>query len=161
MDPQSADKIRSLLEQRIAALGTLNNGEPYVSMVPFALAPGSVDFVIHVSRLAAHTKDMLENPRVSLLVIAPLLSGVPTQATARMTIQADAEQLGEGARGLAAAKEAYLARFPESAMMFELSDFSLFALRPRSIRFVGGFAQAKTLTPEGLARIVGETPGLS
>ena len=38
MDPELAQKVRSLLaDQRIASLGTLHGGEPYVSMVPFAI----------------------------------------------------------------------------------------------------------------------------
>jgi hypothetical protein len=143
-----------LLEtQRIASLGTLHKGEPYVSMVPFALLPGGV-FVIHVSALAAHTKDMLASPRVSLLVIAPQDGQTPAQAVARVTIQADAEPLDDSLPEHAEARAAYLARFPQSAQTFELSDFSLFAVRPRSLRVVGGFAQAKTVTPEGLAKVL-------
>ena len=57
MDPELAQKVRGLLEaQRIASLGTLHDGEPYVSMVPFAIPAGTTDFIIHVSKLAAHTK---------------------------------------------------------------------------------------------------------
>jgi putative heme iron utilization protein len=147
--------IRMLLEaQRVASLGTLHAGEPYVSMVPFALAPGAIDFIIHVSALAAHTKDMLADARVSLLVMAPPAPEVLTQALARLTIQGDAKQQLPSSTGHGAMKEAYLSRFPQSAQMFELADFSIFSIRARSIRFVGGFAQAKTLTPEGLAEIL-------
>ena len=155
MDPLVTQGVRELLEaQRIASLGTLHEGEPYVSMVPYAMLPREPVFVIHVSRLAAHTKDMIDHPAVSLLVIAPASAVAPPQATARMTIQGDAQQVvGEGGDRLAARK-AYLGRFPESEMMFELADFSLFVIKPRAIRFVGGFAQAKTLTPEGLAEIL-------
>jgi putative heme iron utilization protein len=152
VNPDVANVLRSLLEtQRIASLGTLHEGEPYVSMAPFAVLPEGV-FVIHVSALAAHTRDMLASPRVSLLVTAPPDAQTPAQAVARVTIQADAEALDESMPEHAPARAAYLARFPQSAQTFELSDFSLFALRPRSLRVVGGFAQAKTVTPEGLAR---------
>ncbi len=48
---------RVLRSQTIASLGTLHAGEPAVSMVPFATTGGAL--VIHVSRLAAHTADML------------------------------------------------------------------------------------------------------
>ena len=155
MDPPIAQGLRDLLEtQRIGSLGTLHAGEPYVSMVPFALLPREAAFVIHVSRLAAHTKDMLESPAVSLLVVAPASAVTPPQATARVTIHADATPLPASGAAHAEAKKAYLERFPESEMMFELADFSLFALKPRSIRFVGGFAQAKTITPEGLAEVL-------
>ena len=159
MDPDLAQSLRSLLEtQRIASLGTLHQGEPYVSMVPFALLPAGVGFVIHVSRLAAHTKDMLATPSVSLMVMAPQSPDVPPQALARVTIQGDAVQYGDSAADHAEAKHIYLSRFPQSSTTFELSDFSLFAIRPRSIRFVGGFAQAKTLTPAGLAKVLGDRP---
>ena len=43
MDPDLVSTLRTLLEaQRIASLGTLHKGEPYVSMVPLALLPGGV-----------------------------------------------------------------------------------------------------------------------
>ena len=160
MDPPNAQGLRDLLKtQRIGSLGTLHEGEPYVSMVPFAILPGEAVFAIHVSRLAAHTKDMLEHPSVSLLVVAPASAVTPAQAAARMTIQADAAQLSAPESRHAQAKKAYLSRFPESEMMFELADFSLFALKPRSIRFVGGFAQAKTITPERLAEVLRSNSG--
>ena len=154
MNPDLANVLRSVLEtQRIASLGTLHQGEPYVSMVPFALLPGGV-FVIHVSALAAHTKDMRASPRVSLLVIAPPDAQTPPQAVARVTVQADAEPLDASMPEYPQARAAYLERFPQSTQTFELSDFSLFAIRPRSLRVVGGFAQAKTVTPGGLAGVL-------
>ncbi len=154
MDPTLARTLRTLLEtQRIASLGTIHQGEPRVSMVPFAVLPGGAGFVIHVSRLAAHTKDMLGDPRVSLLVVAPERPDVAPQAMARVTIQGDAAACSDPKPAHAKAREAYLSRFPESAPMFGFSDFSLFVIRPRELRFVGGFAQAKTLTPEGFARV--------
>jgi hypothetical protein len=156
MDPELAQKLRSLLEtQRIGALGTLHNGEPYVSMVPFAIVPGTTDFIIHVSKISAHTKDMLASPQVSLLVVAPLNPQAPPQAVARATIQADATPLDPASPEHATAKATYLKRFPESEMTFELGDFFLFAIRPRQVRWVGGFAQAKSLTAGGLAEAFG------
>ena len=154
--PEAVDRaVRELLEaQRIASLGTLHGGEPYVSMVPFAILAGEPGFVIHVSALAAHTKDMLAEAKVSLLMIAPHDAEVPPQATARLTIQGDAARLDESDARHAQAKRAYMARFPQSAQTFALPDFSIFLIRPRALRFVGGFAQAKSLTPEGLARIL-------
>jgi putative heme iron utilization protein len=40
--------------------------------------------------------------------------------------------------------------------LFGFADFSLFAILPESIRFVGGFAQATTISPETLAEILNE-----
>jgi putative heme iron utilization protein len=155
MNPAQAQTLRDLLvTQRIASLGTLHKGEPYVSMVPFAILPGGSGFVIHVSQLSTHTKDMLSSPQVSLLVIAPQSPEIPAQAVARVTIQGRAIQYKESDPGYAEAKLAYLSRFPQSNDMFTFSDFSLFAILPRSIRIVGGFAQATTITPEVLVEVL-------
>lgn len=157
MNPAYAQTLRELLRtQQVAALGTLHKGQPYVSMVPFALLPGGSGFVIHVSQLAAHTRDMLSSPHVSLLVVAPPTPDVSVQALARITIQGRAVQYADAAEGHAEAKATYLSRFPQSAELFGFVDFSLFVILPDSIRFVGGFAQATTLSPETLAEVLGE-----
>jgi putative heme iron utilization protein len=125
-------------------------------MVPFAILPGGSGFVIHVSELAAHTGDMLLSPQVSLLVVAPPTPELPVQALARVTIQGQAVPYTDAAQGHAEAKLAYLSRFPQSAQLFTFSDFSLFAILPDSIRFVGGFAQATTISPQALASVLRE-----
>jgi len=157
MEPAHAETLRDLLRnQQVASLGTLHKGQPYVSMVPFALRPGGTDFIIHVSQLAAHTKDMLAHPQVSLLVIAPPTPEAIAQELARITVQGEAVQVVAGTPGHAEAKVAYLARFPQSELMFGFSDFSLFAIVPDSIRFVGGFAQATTISPHTLAEALSQ-----
>jgi heme iron utilization protein len=155
MNETQAQALTHLLQrQDIAALGTLHDGEPYVSMVPFALHPGG--FVIHVSQLAAHTKDMLANPAVSLLVIAPPEPDVPVRARPRVTIQGTATRCTENDPRHAEAKAAYLARFPQSAEMFTFADFSLFIIQPRLARFIAGFAQATSVGAEALSRLMTE-----
>jgi putative heme iron utilization protein len=148
--------LRQLLRrQTVAALGTLHRGEPYVSMVPFALDEAVPEFLIHVSSLSPHTRDMLEHPRVSVLVVAPDDGGRP-QARARATIQGDAVPLDADSARYAAARALYLQRFPHAADIFSLPDFSLFAIRPVSVRFIGGFAQAVSLAPELFERALRE-----
>jgi putative heme iron utilization protein len=156
MNPAAVEKLRTLLRhQGLAALGTLHRGQPYVSMVPFALDEGVPEFLIHVSSLAPHTRDMLEHPRVSLLVVAPDDGGLP-QSRARVTIQGDAAPLDAGTPRHAGARALYLQRFPQAAEIFTLPDFSLFAIRPVSVRFIGGFAQAVSLAPDLFSRALRE-----
>jgi hypothetical protein len=157
--PAQAEALRQLVAaQRIAALGTLHDGEPWVSMVPFALLPGAAGFVIHVSALAAHTADMNADPRVSLLVVAPETPGAPPQARARVTVRGRAERLAPSTPDHDAARAAYLARFPQAGGILGLADFSFFAIRPLSARVVGGFAQAETLTAEALVGALAPGP---
>jgi len=69
MNEALASQLRQLVMSRsTAALGTLHTGAPYVSMVPFVLLDDASAFIVHVSGLAAHTQDMLADPRVSLLI---------------------------------------------------------------------------------------------
>jgi putative heme iron utilization protein len=141
MDDTQAKAICDLLRaQPIGALGTLHAGDPFVSMAPFAILPDGSGFVLHVSRLATHTKDMMTSANV--------------QAVARITILGTAKQCVEPNPVHSDAKTAYLSRFPESAPMFGFADFSLFVIEPASARFVGGFAQATSLSSETLKRIL-------
>jgi putative heme iron utilization protein len=151
MKPEHAESLRSIvLNQRVGALGTLHDAQPFVSMVPFALIEAGAGLVIHVSRLAAHTRDMLLHPQVSLLVMAPATADTLPQALPRVTLQGEAQALDEDDPLYPSARSAYLARFPESEPMFGFGDFSLFVIRPASLRLVAGFAQVRTLAPEDL-----------
>lgn len=151
MEDDTARMLRSLLDRRpVAALGTLHRGEPAVSMVPFVLPPSGTALVIHVSALAAHTRDMQEHPRVSLLVMDKPDDATTPQALPRVALQADAAMLPREGAAYEAARAAYLARFPEAAPMFELGDFSIVTLQPVSARLVAGFGRAYSLAGPAL-----------
>lgn len=145
-----------LLGARTASLGTLHEGEPFVSMVPFAVFGGGRGFVIHVSGLASHTRDLEADPRVSLMIAAADDGEAPAQALPRVTVQARAVTLEADGPGYDLAKSAYLERFPQAAPLFGFADFRLVAIRPLSLRLVAGFGQAATLGPEALEAALGE-----
>jgi putative heme iron utilization protein len=151
LEPDAARSLRDLLGARpVAALGTLHRGDPAVSMVPFVIPAGEARALIHVSALATHTADLQRHPRVSLMVMAEPGAADSPLALPRVTLQADAQTLARGSADHAAARQAYLDRFPDAAMMFELGDFSLVALQPVSARLVAGFGRAHSLVGEAL-----------
>ena len=152
MDAQATAILRALFERRTAALGTLHEGAPFVSMVTYAMVGPAEAFVIHVSGLAAHTKDLRADPRASLLVAAAEEPGGNALALPRITLQGEAREIGPAVPGYGVAREAYLARFPDAEPLFGFGDFALFGLVPATARFVGGFGQAKTLTAAGLKK---------
>lgn len=157
MNASISDILRHLLVGRsLAAVGTLHEGRPFVSMVPFAahLDAGRLRLVVHVSRLAAHTRDMHASPEVCLMVTAAESEETPPQAVARVSISAVAEFVPPEHPDHAALKAAYLAKFPDAAMLFQLGDFSIVVLEPTSSRLVAGFARAMTLPPEKLAEAI-------
>jgi len=158
MKEEAARHAARLVRQcRVAALGTLRDGVPAVSQVPFALLPAAdCAFLILVSRLAAHTRAMQEDPRVGLMIAQPENGHTVAHALARVSINAEAHMIARPHPDYGRAREAYAARFPDQAFLFDLGDFELFALVPRAVRVVAGFAQAASVTPAALARAVGE-----
>jgi putative heme iron utilization protein len=155
MNTELSERMAQLLQQRsTAALGTLRDAAPFVSMVPYAIAADGSGFVVHVSKLAAHTKNMLADVRVSLLV-AELEGGEKSAlALARVSLQGTARRIPSGSTDLSGCRAAYLARFPEAEQMFDFTDFSFFLIRPVSVRFVAGFGEAHSLSAETLAQLL-------
>ncbi|HEY7237814.1 MAG TPA: pyridoxamine 5'-phosphate oxidase family protein, partial [Burkholderiales bacterium] len=65
MDAETAVALSSLLrKERIAHLATLRAGAPMASMTLYLPEARFAAFYVHVSRLAWHTQDMLQDPRV-------------------------------------------------------------------------------------------------
>lgn len=152
MDPLSKNLLFSLVSNsRTASLGTLHDGAPFVSMVLAAPDPSHSVWFIHVSRLSGHTQDLLKDGRVSLMLARPDTGEKDPQQLARLTLVGEATELPGGSPEEASAKEIYLERFPHMAdIVDQLGDFSFWVIRPKSARFVGGFARAFTLDPAAL-----------
>lgn len=155
-EPRLSQDLRKLLHtQRVAALGTLgDDGLPFVSMVPFALEPQSACVVIHVSALAAHTRNLQARPHVSMLVMQAEALGEPVHALPRVTLQGQACVLEPGSTAWADARTAYLARFPEVAPMTELGDFMFVIIQLQGARQIAGFGAARSLDADGIAQLL-------
>ncbi|MBK8791251.1 MAG: pyridoxamine 5'-phosphate oxidase family protein [Holophagaceae bacterium] len=100
MEPTPETMLEALLASPIAALGTLHEGAPFVSMVPVVPAPGGSGFLIHVSRLAQHTRDLVADARMSLLFTAPLTEDQDPLALPRVTLQGAAEAIAADSGGV-------------------------------------------------------------
>jgi len=115
-------------------------------MVTYAAAKDG-SLILHVSRLAAHTRDMLDSPDVSLLITESEAVGKMPQALARVTVQGRAKMVDRDSEKYIDAREIYRSRFPDAAPLFEFSDFSIFVIEPVSARVIAGFGQAVTISP--------------
>jgi len=155
-EPRLTIALRTLLQtQRVAALGTLNaDGSPFVSMVPFAVEPASVQLVIHVSGLAGHTRNLQTTPHVSLLVMQAEVAGEPVHALARVSLEGVAAVLERDSAVWQLARDAYLARFPEAEPMTELGDFMFVGITVQGARQVAGFGAARSLDAETVAEVL-------
>ena len=151
MDPEAAGLLRNLLrKERLAHLATLRGGAPMASMTLYLPEPDFAAFYVHVSRLAWHTQDMLQDPRVALSIAETDDGRADPFTLMRVSIRGDASQL---ARDNPALKARWLERFPEQAINFELADFSFWQITPRDARFVAGFGRIHNLSASDLARL--------
>jgi putative heme iron utilization protein len=154
MEREDEQLLAELLRgQRWGALASVSADGPLASMVAFVAEPGCSGLLLHLSRLAAHTRNLLAEPRASLVIGAPDGGEGDPQTLPRVTLSGRVEVVERDAADYAAARERYLARLPGAEPRFGFGDFGLFRLRPREARYVGGFGRAWTLGPASLARI--------
>lgn len=129
-------------EIRTGVLLTLRNGRPFGSHVPYIAGNEWTRIYVHLSRLAWHTQHLLADPRVSLFIAEPDRPEKNPLGLQRINLQGTAVIMQEKAPSYTTAKQAYLARFPQSAMMFGFADFNLWELRMEDAHLVLGFGQA-------------------
>ena len=132
--------------ERIAHLATLRGGAPMASMTLYLAAADLSAFHVHVSRLAWHTQDMLQDPRVALSIAETDDGRADPFTLMRVTIRGEATQLENSGGAFEQLKAAWLARFPEQAINFTLADFSFWRIAPRDARFVAGFGRIHNLS---------------
>jgi putative heme iron utilization protein len=135
---------RLIRSERIAHLATLRGGAPMVSMTLYMAEVDFSAFYVHVSRLAWHTQDMSHDARVALSIAETDDRRADPFTLMRVSIRGDATPIAEGP------KDAWLARFPEQAINFELADFSFWKIVPRDARFVAGFGRIHNLSAADL-----------
>ena len=151
MDADTRCALSGLLrKERIAHLATLRAGAPMASMTLYLPDEAFSAFYVHVSRLAWHTQDMLQDPRVALSIGEADDGRADPFTLMRVSIRGDASQL---ARENPALKAKWLARFPEQAINFELADFSFWEIVPRDARFVAGFGRIHNLSASDLGSL--------
>lgn len=131
-----------LLGQDVGALSTHSSdcpGYPFGSIVPIGF-DGFSRPVLLISRLAQHTRNISENPNVSLLLsdIAQL-GNQDVQTCARVTLLGQAEKLTEDKDAQAIAR--YCRFYPQATRYYKELDFDFYRLLPEKVRFIAGFGQ--------------------
>ena len=146
-DEMSSEEIegawRRLAEEvRTGVLVTLRDGHPFGSHVLYLVGNDWSRVYLHLSRLALHTQHLLADSRVSLFIAEPDKPGKHPTALQRINLQGDASILPPTDASYDAVKDRYLAKFPQSRIMFGFADFALLELRMRDAHLVLGFGQA-------------------
>ena len=139
-DPKAATK-KLLREARSGALATLmaGSGDPYCSLVNVATAADGAPLLL-ISQLAVHTKNILADPRVSLM-LDERKPGDPLEG-ARVMLMGTAAVTED-----AQARSRYLLRQPEAEMFAGFKDFSFYQVTLKGAHLVAGFGRIVDLTP--------------
>jgi putative heme iron utilization protein len=147
MDAGTKELLSALIRgERIAHLGTLRQGAPLASMVPYIAEPDFSMFHVHVSRLAWHTQDMAADARVSLSIAQKDDGREDPYTLLRVSIRGEAVELQNEGTEFARLKAEWLQRHPAAAINFELADFHFWRIVPRDARFVAGFGRIHNLS---------------
>jgi putative heme iron utilization protein len=130
-----------LREGRSAALATLmpGSGDPYCSLVNVASAADGAPLLL-ISRLAVHTKNILADPRVSVM-IDERKEGDPLQG-ARIMLMGTAAATDDPE-----IRRRYLDRQPEAEMFAGFADFAFYRVALKAAHLVAGFGRIVDLKP--------------
>lgn len=151
----NASKLaRSLLRRsRQGALATLmaGSGDPYCSLVNVASHPDGSPILL-ISRLALHTKNILADFRVSLM-LDERAAGDPLEG-ARIMLAGRAEEAAGEAAGVL--RRRYLNAHPSAEAFVDFKDFSFFRIIPSGAHLVAGFGRIIDLTPAQFLTDIGD-----
>jgi putative heme iron utilization protein len=141
-DPAKA--VKSLLRRsRQGALASLmtGSGDPYCSLANVASHPDGSPILL-ISRLAIHTKNLLADARVSLM-LDERVEGDPLEGS-RIMLSGEAEEVVPERE---AVRRRYLNAHPAAEAFVDFKDFSFFLIRPTGTHLVAGFGRIVDLKP--------------
>lgn len=126
--------LRSTHNGLLSTFSIRHTGYPYGSVTPFVLDHDGQPLIL-ISTLAEHTRNIIDNCKVSLLVFA---GADDLLANARLTLLGDAEQTDKTDPLLRAR---YLRYFPKAEQYFEMHDFYFYRIQIAQARYIAGFGK--------------------
>ena len=142
-DPKRAAKTL-LREGRSGALATLmaGSGDPYCSLVNVATTAAGAPILL-ISQLAVHTRNILAEPRVSLM-LDERKPGDPLEG-ARVMLMGTAAATDD-----ADVRRRYLAAHPDAEMYAGFKDFAFYRVMLKGAHLVAGFGRIVDLAAADL-----------
>jgi putative heme iron utilization protein len=143
-----------LREARTGALATLKGDAraPYCSLVNVAAASNGAPILL-LSNLAVHTRNLLADPRVSLM-LDERKAGDPLEG-ARVSLAGTAARSDDPAD-----RRRYLARHPEAAQFVDFRDFAFYRVAIAGAHLVAGFGRIVDLAPAQILTDIADAAAL-
>ncbi len=117
----------------LATLSKRLDGFPFGSVSPFITDQSGAPIIL-ISTLAEHTRNILQDNRVSLIV-HPCADDM--QTAGRVTLSGHATQLADKA----SLRNRYLRYLPQAAQYFDMHDFKFYRIDVTAVRYIGGFGK--------------------
>jgi putative heme iron utilization protein len=143
-----------LREARSGALATLmpESGDPYCSLVNVATEASGAPLML-LSTLAIHTKNLLADNRISLLLderkAGDPLEGVRVMLMGQCSKSADSS-----------AASFYLRRHPEAEQFAGFADFAYYRMTVERVHLVAGFGRIVDLAPQDILTGIADAKAL-
>jgi len=142
---ETAIRARKIVKERLfgvlATHSKVMPGYPFGSLVQYMIASDG-SLLLYISKLAQHTKNVLEDTRVSLTVVE---DSVDIQQAGRVTLLGQFAPVKDENSQL----EQYFRFFPESrSYQDNMHDFHLYRLDVEKVRFIGGFGDINWVSKE-------------
>lgn len=134
----AARTLASSCTQGVLTTLDRQDGWPYGSLVELAPLPETGQACLLLSTLADHTQNILQDPRVSLLLTPPWPDPEPL-ARPRVSILGTLARADDEAKPSLAQR--YLEVHPQAQGYIQFKDFHLYMLVVERVRFIAGFGR--------------------
>ena len=135
--------LRSQEKALLSTHSVAKGGYPFGSVTTY-MTDARGHPVIYISHLAQHTRNIKQDPRMSLLVSADVEHDI--NAGARLTILGTAQLIDIKAEPELA--EQFYLQFPESRGYQNTHDFNFYRIHTEHVRYIGGFGHIHWLNTE-------------
>lgn len=136
-------------------LSTVNpDGTPHASYAPYVMDDAYQIYVL-TSGLSAHTNNLIQTRRASVLIIEDESQSQQVFARQRLTYDCGVSPVERRSSVWEERLDQFEARFGDIIQMLrQLEDFQLFHLAPQEGRFVMGFGAAYAVDPNNLGQLL-------
>ncbi len=141
--------LRSTRSGVLSSFSAKFAGYPFGSVMPFMLDHNCQPIVL-ISSIAEHTKNIIANPKVSLMVFNAnnIKNAEDLHANGRLTLIGEATQINKNDADLVAR---YCRYMPESVGYLAMHDFNFYRINIHQARYIAGFGKMGWLAGKELA----------
>jgi len=149
VDTGSRAVLRKLIAgQQVLSLAVLVEGKPVLGLLPYVPLPDFSAVLVHASALARHSRGLRPGAPFSILLHDRVDD--PLQVV-RVSFEGEVATVEKDSAEYQRGRELFIQRFPNSEVLFTLSDFAMHSLPLRQGRLVQGFARAADVSAADLS----------